>query len=107
MVKMKQYQDEGCPILCDGEFWVDSKLMFRKCWQSDDIMGIQANVNSVNRLITLHVGGINGFVPNAQLVYKAGSATGYYHDQIKSANFEKWVVGRCDSIIINISSDSK
>jgi hypothetical protein len=55
-------------------------------------MGIQANVNSGNRLIMLHVGGINGFVPNAQLVYKAGSATGNYHGQMNSANFENWVV---------------
>jgi transposase len=38
----------------------------------------------------LHVGGINGFLPNSQLVYKAGSATGDYHGQMNSANFEKW-----------------
>jgi transposase len=57
-------------------------------------MGIQTNVNSGNRLIMLHVGGINGFVPNSQLVYKAGSVAGDYHGQMNSANFEKWVVGK-------------
>jgi hypothetical protein len=55
-------------------------------------MGIQANVNSGDRHIMFHVRGINGFVPNAQLVYKAGCATGDYHGQMNSANFEKWVV---------------
>jgi hypothetical protein len=31
-------------------------------------MGVQANVNSGNRLIMLHVGGIYGFLPNAALI---------------------------------------
>jgi hypothetical protein len=56
---MSQYVDES---------WVDSSLTFRKFWQSDDVMGIQTSVNSGNRLIMLHVGGINGFLPNSQLV---------------------------------------
>jgi transposase len=64
LVKMKQYQEEGRPILYVDEPWVDSNLTFRKCWQSDDVMGIQTNVNSGNRLIS----------------------------QMNSANFEKWVV---------------
>jgi hypothetical protein len=81
LVKMKQYQEEGCPILYLDESCVDSNLTFKKCWQRDDVMGIQMNVNSENRLIMLHVGGINGFLPNSQLVYKAGSATGDYHGQ--------------------------
>jgi hypothetical protein len=91
LVKKKQYREEGRPVMY-VESWVDSNLTFRKCWQSDDVMGIQMNVNSGNRLIMLHVGGINGFVPNSHLVYRAGSATGDYHGQMNSANFEKWVV---------------
>jgi hypothetical protein len=91
LMKMKQYQEEGCPILYVDESWVDSNLMFRKCCQSNDIMDIQANVNYGNRLIMLHVRGINGFVHNPQFVYKVGSATGDCHDQMSSANFEKWV----------------
>jgi hypothetical protein len=39
----------------------------------------------------LHAGGTNGFVPNAQLVCKVGTATDY-HGKINSENFEKWVV---------------
>jgi hypothetical protein len=92
LMKMKQYWEEGCPILYVDESWVDSNLTFRKCWQSDDVMGIQVNVNSRNSLIMLHAGGINSFVPNAQFVYKTGSATGDYHGRMNSANFGKWVV---------------
>jgi hypothetical protein len=49
-------------------------------------------VNSGNRLIMLHVGGINGFLPNAALIYKAGSAVGHCNGQMNAANFEKWTV---------------
>jgi hypothetical protein len=35
---------------------------------------------------------ISGFVPNAQLVFKAVCIMGDYHGQMNSANFEKWVV---------------
>jgi len=57
------------------EAWTDRNLTFCKCWPNYDIMDIHANVNSGNRFITLHVGGINVFLPNAQLVYMAGLAT--------------------------------
>jgi hypothetical protein len=87
LVKMKQYQEEGRPILY-AESWVDSSLTFRKFWQSDDVMGIQTNVNSGNILIMLHVGGINGFLPALYTSCELGSATDY-HGQMNGANFEK------------------
>jgi hypothetical protein len=62
-----------------------------KCWQNDKVMGIHANVNSRNRLIMLHVGGILGFHPNAQHINKAGLPTGDYHQHKNMTNFEKHV----------------
>jgi hypothetical protein len=56
------------PIFYIDESWVDRNLIFRKCWKNEEVMGVQANVNPGNRLIMLHVGGINGFLPNAALV---------------------------------------
>jgi hypothetical protein len=47
-------------------------------------MGIQTNVNSANRLIILHVGGIKGLIPKAELVYRAWSATRDYYGQMNS-----------------------
>jgi hypothetical protein len=122
LLKMK-YQDKGHPIFYIDESWVDSNLTCRKCWQNEEVMGVQGNVNSGNRLIMLHVGGINGFLPTKKLTkggvlckrqtsslarsdhscvrnvllemvkgalklpsqcstYKAGSATGDYHNQM-------------------------
>ena len=67
---MKKYQNNG-----HMETWTDSNLTFCKCWSNDEVMDIHANVNSGNRFIMPHVGGINVFLPNAQLIYMTGLAT--------------------------------
>jgi hypothetical protein len=61
LVKIKEYREKGHPIFYFDESWVDSNLTFRKYWQNKEVMGVQANMNSGNRLIMLHVGGIMGF----------------------------------------------
>ena len=43
--------------------WTDSNLIFCKCWQEGEVMGIHAHLASGNRLIMLHVGGIGGCIP--------------------------------------------
>jgi hypothetical protein len=48
-------------------------------------------VNAKNRLIIFHVDIINGFLQNAELIYKAGKSTDDYHGQMNDVNFEKWV----------------
>lgn len=92
--KMKKYREEGREIVYVDETWVDSNLTHRRCWQSDDVMGVQDNMNSGNRLIILHAGGASGFLAGAELIYKAGSTTGDYHGQMNSGNFQKWVVNQ-------------
>ncbi|KAJ8866617.1 hypothetical protein PR048_032477 [Dryococelus australis] len=42
-------------------------------------------------MTVVHAGGINGFIENALLVYKAGTASGDHHCQMNSVNFIKWV----------------
>jgi hypothetical protein len=37
----------------------------------------------------LHVGGINGFLPNAAFTYKTGRATGDCYGQMNAEKFEK------------------
>jgi hypothetical protein len=54
-------------------------------------MGTCTAVNSGNMHIVLHVGSVNEFLPNAQLIYKAGLAIGDYHGQTNAKNFEKCV----------------
>jgi hypothetical protein len=91
LVKIKQYREKGRLIVYIDVTWVDSNLTFRKCWQSNDVIGVQKNVNSANTLIILHAGTSKGFIPDAKLVYKAGCATGDYHGQTNGHNFQEWL----------------
>ncbi|KAJ4447175.1 hypothetical protein ANN_09176 [Periplaneta americana] len=100
---IRKLREEGKPILYLDETWVDTNLTFRKCWQHKDVTGVLTTVNASNRLIVVHLGGINGFVEGCELVYKAGTATGDYHGQMNSNNFEKWVI---EKIIPNLSTPS-
>ena len=43
--------------------WTDSNLTFHSYWQEGEVIGIHTHVNSGNRLMMLHVGGIGGFLP--------------------------------------------
>ncbi|KAJ4437060.1 hypothetical protein ANN_17195 [Periplaneta americana] len=100
---IRKLREEGKPILYLDETWVDTNLTFRKCWQHKDVTGVLTTVNASNRLIVVHLGGINGFVEGCELIYKAGTATGDYHGQMNSNNFEKWVV---EKVIPNLSTPS-
>ncbi|XP_049797577.1 uncharacterized protein LOC126214990 [Schistocerca nitens] len=45
------------------------------------------NVSGSNRIIVVNIGSKDGFLPNAQLIYKVGCATGDYHGQMNYENF--------------------
>jgi hypothetical protein len=86
-----KFRETDKPLLYLDETWVDANLMFRKCWQNKEVVGIMTNVNASNRLIFVHLGESGGFVEGCELVYKAGQAMGDYQWQMNSNNFEKWV----------------
>jgi hypothetical protein len=76
---------------CIDETLVDANLTLKKCWQNNDIGGISTTVGASNRLIVIHIGLKNGFIEGAELIFKAGTASGDYHGQMNSVNFEKWL----------------
>ena len=48
-------------------------------WHSDKVMNIYTNVHSENRPIMLKVGGMTGFLPTLQLLYKGDLPKSNYH----------------------------
>jgi hypothetical protein len=84
------------------ETWVDN-LNFRKCWQGPGIRGVMDTVSRSNRLIVVHIGSKDGFLPGTQLAYKANSTSGDYHGQMNYDNFSQWITHQ---IIPNLSPNS-
>ena len=52
---------------------------------------LQAPFSRGERLIVLHAGSKAGFLKGTELVWKAKSSTGDYHDEMNGDNFFKWV----------------
>jgi hypothetical protein len=87
---VKKFRDEGRPIVFVDETYIHSSHSVPKCWQ-DKTTGLSVPFGKGDRIIILHAGGKNGFVPGSLLVFKAKSSTGDYHSQMNAENFQKWL----------------
>nr|CAH7759088.1 unnamed protein product [Callosobruchus chinensis] len=86
---IRRYREEGRNFIYLDETWLD--LTFKKCWQSEDAMGVVSNISSTGHLIIVHAGSQDGFVRNACLIIKAGQASGDNNGQMNQENFTKWL----------------
>ncbi|XP_076229206.1 uncharacterized protein LOC143174156 isoform X2 [Nomia melanderi] len=89
---VQSHRMENRNIIYIDEIWVDNTLNFGKYWQSEEEFGASKNTSSSERIIIVHAGGQNGFVPNAGLIFKTDSATSDYYGQMDAVNFESWIV---------------
>ena len=80
---------EGYNFVFIDETWIDTAYTAKYCWQNATTDGVTAPVSRRQRLIVVHGGSKEGFVPGALLIYKASSATSDYHSEINGANFLK------------------
>lgn len=86
----------------------------KRCWQGPGTPGVITPLNRGQRLIVVHAGSTDGFVPGTQLIYKASSSTGDYHREMNGENFRKWIEQRllpnldcpCDIVMDNASYHS-
>jgi hypothetical protein len=88
---IKKYREMDENFFCIDEMSVDANFIFKKCWQNNDVGGILTTVGASNRLIVVYISSKNGFLVGAELILKAGTASGDYHGQMNSVNFEKWL----------------
>ena len=65
--------------------------------------GIRKPSGKGTRLIILHAGSENGWIDGADLVFQSKKATGDYHDEMNSDNFEEWFH---DKLLCNVPCNS-
>ena len=75
MLRKRQYTGKSASQIC--------------CKESN--FSLQAPFSRGERLIVLHAGSKAGFLKGTELVWKAKSSTGDYHDEMNGDNFFKWV----------------
>ena len=77
------------PVFLD-ETWVFSKSGDRRMWQDGSKYSSFKKTGNGIRYVIVHAGNKDGFVKNASLIFKCNKKTGDYHDNMNTANFEKW-----------------
>ncbi|XP_045107564.1 uncharacterized protein LOC123502506 [Portunus trituberculatus] len=78
-----------------SKWWVDST--------AEKATGVRVPTGKSSRLILLHAGTRDGFVPGATLVFQAKKNVGDYHEQMNADTFEKWFKSQ---LLPNIPSSS-
>lgn len=88
--RIKKYREEGRPIVYTDETYVNAGHTVPKSWQSDEI-GLNIPLSKGERMIIVHAGSDDGFVPGAKALFKAGFSTGDYHKEMNFENFKSWL----------------
>lgn len=88
---LAQYRSENRYITYIDETYVHATHCVPKQWADKSNNGFRKKISKGPRLIIVNGGGKNGFVDNSLLVFKSGSKSGDYHDDMNFNNFSKWL----------------
>ena len=89
--RKQDLEQKGFRLVYIDETWIDTAYTAKQCWQSKDTDGVLSPCNRGQRLIVVHAGSEDGFIPGARLIYKAALSTGDYHNEMNAKNFTKWL----------------
>ena len=92
--KMKKIRKEkpAANIFYLDETWINSNHTPKKCWvDKDEKGGVNVPIGKGKRLIVVHAGGHNGFIPEAKLCFVSKSNSQDYHDEMNGKHFEEWI----------------
>ncbi|XP_066946926.1 uncharacterized protein [Macrobrachium rosenbergii] len=90
--KMQKFRENGRNVIYLEETWVNQNYRVGKCWKdnkSENATGIKVPSGKGGRLIILHAGSAEGFIPNAELKFTAKN-DGDYDRQMIHKVFEEW-----------------
>ncbi|PNF26754.1 hypothetical protein B7P43_G18381, partial [Cryptotermes secundus] len=80
--QIKEYREEGRPIIYMDETYIHSSHATPYEWSDGSIQGLLSPVSKGQRLIVIHVGGEQSFIPNAYVRFKSFQETGDYHSNM-------------------------
>ncbi|XP_053995662.1 uncharacterized protein LOC128885590 [Hylaeus anthracinus] len=100
--QIKQFRSQNKPIYYFVETWVTAGDVKRKLWKDTSVSsernaeerglstGIPDSVNKGKRLIVLHIGSADGFVPGGLLCFESKKNSADYHDEMNGDTFFDW-----------------
>ncbi len=80
---VRHLRAEGRPIVYTDETWVNAHHSHDHIWVDEDGNGGWKRPSGKGkRLIVVHAGSKNGWVPNAELVFRSKTHSADYHDEM-------------------------
>lgn len=67
------YMREGRSVVFTDESYIHSSHTQSKEWADDSTLGLKKPISKGQRLIMVHAGGREGFIPNALLIFPSGN----------------------------------
>lgn len=91
--KIAEYREQKRNIIYTDETYIHSTHTKSMSWSDtkNRNAGLKEPVSKGSRLIIVHAGYKEGFIPNAKLMFKSGLKTGDYHDDMNAVNYVKWL----------------
>lgn len=92
--QIKKYRSEGKPIYYQDETWVTKNMTLNNVWLDENGRGgLKVPQGKGERSIICHIGGENGFVENAKLIFRGTKSKKIsdYHSEMNSAVFLDWL----------------
>lgn len=80
----------NCPVVYLDETFLHQNHTVGKCWQMNGEGGIKVPTGKGIRIIILHAGSKDGFVRNAELVFRSKSNSDDYHQEMNGDAFLQW-----------------
>ncbi|XP_060881664.1 uncharacterized protein LOC132953146 [Metopolophium dirhodum] len=99
---VRKYRAEGRTIYYLDDTWLNTGDCVDRVWKDNTVLskhdafnkglttGIPNPTGKGKRLIVLHIGSENGFLPGGLLCFVSKKNTGDYHDEMNGANFKEW-----------------
>ena len=89
--RLHRNKQEQRPVVYLDETWVNAHHGRDTMWvDGDGTAGWKRPSGKGGRLIVLHAGTVNCWVPGAELVFRAKSSSGDYHNEMNIQHFMEW-----------------
>lgn len=91
LLQIKQVRaNPDIPVIYLDETFLHQNHTLSRCWLLDGEGGFKVPSGKGKRIIVVHAGSKNGFVPNAKLIFKSKSNSADYHDEMNGDCFISW-----------------
>ena len=86
---VREVRQQGRPLVYLDETWCNQHHSLSRAWMDEASAPDDVPSGKGKRIIILHAGWKEGWVPDAELVFVGSKKSGDYHDEMNAQHFEE------------------